>query len=150
MATNQAKSSTLFISMILWALTSVNGQQLTNPCLAAPTPNTTEPPMLAPAPPPTSSPTPAPAPSSLPKCPLISADLGACVTLGLGNNPISSARQQCCSQISKLGSNTATACLCDAVKADVRVGVDVSIAPIIALILNLCGKVSTLVAVCVR
>uniref|UniRef100_A0A0E0JHZ5 Hydrophobic seed protein domain-containing protein n=1 Tax=Oryza punctata TaxID=4537 RepID=A0A0E0JHZ5_ORYPU len=152
MAAKQARNPAhpaLFFLIILLILVSAKGHRSHNPH-----PAPTEPPTPAPAPQPMSSSppsaTPAPAPTSLPKCPLVLADLSACVTLGLGNNPLSPAKQKCCPQISMLGGNTAATCLCDAMKADVRVGVNISIPPIIALILDICGKVTTSADVCIR
>uniref|UniRef100_A0A0D9V0F3 Bifunctional inhibitor/plant lipid transfer protein/seed storage helical domain-containing protein n=1 Tax=Leersia perrieri TaxID=77586 RepID=A0A0D9V0F3_9ORYZ len=149
MATKQARNHALFFSTILLILVSVKGNRLPNTHLAP-----IESPTPTPAPQPSSSPpptvTPAPAPTSLPKCPLVLADLNACVTLGLGNNLISPDMQKCCPQVSKLGRSTAATCLCEAMKADIRVGVNISISSIIAQILNLCGQATTEAVVCIR
>ncbi|KAL5210763.1 hypothetical protein ABZP36_006386 [Zizania latifolia] len=115
------------------------------------------PPTSSPSPvvPPTSSPPPAvpPTPSSTPlpppkaQCPLNIVDLRVCATLGLsltlGNGRLPVIGEGCCPRIAGLSGNNASTCLCDVLKVDARVGLNVNLIDTIYLVLSHCHHIVT-------
>uniref|UniRef100_A0A0E0LM73 Hydrophobic seed protein domain-containing protein n=1 Tax=Oryza punctata TaxID=4537 RepID=A0A0E0LM73_ORYPU len=117
------------------------------PTIAPAKPPTNVPPTITPVSPPSSSLPPSvnpPKPKPLPKCPRLLTNLGGCISLGIGNSLM---KYPCCSQLSNLQYNTAAACLCDAMKIDLRINLDINV--MIDKILKLCGKVGESTVLCV-
>ncbi|KAL5210360.1 hypothetical protein ABZP36_005983 [Zizania latifolia] len=109
-------------------------------------PSTSSPPPVVP-PTPSSPPAITPSPSPPPKaqCPLNIVDLRVCATLGLSlrlnNGLLPVVGEGCCPRIAGLSGNNASTCLCDVLKVDARVGLNVNLIDTIYLVLSHCHHI---------